>query len=220
MTDASATAVRDARRTWLVGGSLFIAYGVIVLGARAVPGLTTPAFGWIISLLWALGFLVFAFGIRRQGSVVARQPAGVITMVFGGLLPLVAHVMSWLLPIEQVPDLNAILMFQSLEILSLASLVIAAVLVGRAGAVPHRVRWVPLIVLVVAAGLQVVVRLLMMSGAAVGQEPAMSLYFASGLLGPIALLLLGVLAIFFAPPLARPEPSDRTVTVYGPPPSS
>lgn len=220
MTDASATAVRDARLAWIIGGSLFMTYGVLVLAATAFPGASFGyVLGIVLSLVWAAGYLVFAFGIRRHGSVVARQTGGVVAMVFAGLLPLVTIIL-WVVPsYRAAPSLIAILMNQTLEILSLAALVVAAVFVGRAGAVPYRVRWAPLIILAVTAGLQILLRVTVVSGATIGQESTASLVYASGLLTPVATLLLGILALFFAPREVPAEPLDRTVPVYGPPPA-
>src|SRR5688572_12102694 len=100
MTDASATAVRDARLAWIIGGSLLIAHSVLRLIGNA-PGVgPIPTLGVILDVLWAGALLVFALGIRRSGSVVARQPVGVIALIVAAAMPFVSRAVWWLLPLE------------------------------------------------------------------------------------------------------------------------
>ena len=113
MTDASATAVRDARLAWIIGGSLFIGYAILLFAAGAAPGLPLAGFQVLVGLTWAAGLFVFAFGIRRSGSVVGRRPVGVVAMVVAGAMPaarvslLTSRTCSDVMRVTTVPSLPA-----------------------------------------------------------------------------------------------------------------
>ncbi len=82
MSDAE-TAQRDARLAWTIGGSLLVASGAAVLMAHTSYGF----FGWLAiagDIAWFLALLVFAFGVRGSGSVVAAQVPGVIALLVAG----------------------------------------------------------------------------------------------------------------------------------------
>lgn len=214
MTDAAVPAVRDARLAWLLGGSFLLAHAVLRLAASSVPVTVIPGLSIVLDLLWAAALIVFAFGIRRSGSVVARNPVGVVALVVAGVLPLVSGRLWALLPAASMDPFLSVMIGQSLLVLALAALVVAAVVIGRAGAVPHRVRWVPLIVLAVAAGAQILLQAAVVSTPDLARQPELltSLFFGAGTLGDLAILLLGLLAIVFAPR----EPARPAVQVYPP----
>ncbi|MHC2999521.1 hypothetical protein [Microbacterium sp. HJ5] len=218
MTDASATAVRDARLAWIIGGSLFIGYGVLLLALGAMTGAAVPGSGAIASAVWAGGFLVFAFGVRRSGSVVDRQPVGVAAMVVAGVLPVLSTVLWWILPAPAIDSAVLIMIGQGLAVLMLASLLVATITIGRSAALPQRVRWLPLIAFAVVSAAQILGQFVP-SATSLPAEAMIGLYFGSVLLTPLALLLLGILAIVLAPREAPAAPVDRTVPVYGPPPA-
>src|SRR5688500_167577 len=94
---ATATAARDARLTWIVGGSLLIAYAALILvvdtGRLYVPGVA-----WALDVLWAAALMIFALGIRRSGSVVARGPLGLIALVVAALVPFAARIVWAIVP--------------------------------------------------------------------------------------------------------------------------
>lgn len=202
---AAAGARGDGRRAWILGGSLLAADAVLVLVANGSPVLAFPGAGIVLDGLWAVALLVFAFGIRGSGSVVARRPAGVIALVVSALLPLATAVLWWVLPAASWDVPTAVMVGQGQLVLSLAALLVATVVIGRAGAVPERVRWVPLIVLGVAAGAQLLAQAAVASFAANLVRPDLTaLVFGSAMLGTLGVLLLGILAIVFAPRVPAP----------------
>src|SRR5688572_7385489 len=72
--------VQDARRVWITGGSLLVAHAAIVLILGAYP-LPVPGAAIVLDAIWAAALILFAFGFRRAGSVVARQPLGIVALV-------------------------------------------------------------------------------------------------------------------------------------------
>ncbi|GAA5205544.1 hypothetical protein [Microbacterium kyungheense] len=207
--DAGAT-VRDARLTWLVGGSLLIARAALVLLANGNAALSFPGMGFVLDGLWAAALVVFAFGVRGQGSVVARRPLGVVALVVAAAMPLLSDIWWAVFPIAVWDGAVAFVAPNATTVLLLGALIVATVVIGRAGAVPHRARWVPLIVLAVAAGAQIVVSIIGVSlrGNFVGAEFIAATFFASAL-GTLGVLLLGILAIVSAPREA-PRPAAPT----------
>ena len=218
MTVAPVDAARDDRLAWVVGGSLFLAYGALRLALGAMTGAAVLGSGAVFGALWAAGFLVFAFGIRRSGSVVDRRPVGVTAMVVAGVLPLLSNVVWWVLPVQGIDSAVLIMVSQGLAVLMLAALFVATLSIGRSSSVPRRVRWVPMLVFAIVSALQVLAQLVPVS-TSFPQEAMIFVYFGSALLTPLGMLLLGILAVVFAPRAKTPEPIDRTVPVYGPPPA-
>lgn len=210
---APSGAVRDARRAWILGGSLLIAYAVFRLIASGSPVFVLPGASIVLDVLWAGALLVFAFGIRRSGSVVARRRIGVTALVVAALLPFVSALLWWAVPIEAWDISISVMVGQGLIVLGLAALLVATVVIGRAGAVPHRVRWVPLIVLGVGAGSQILAHAVAGPLASTLDQTALvTVVFGSIMLSDLGVLLLGILAIVLAPRTAAPAP----VQVYPP----
>jgi len=211
----SGPGVRDARLTWLIGGSLLIAHAVLILAANGYPMFAFPGASLILDATWAVGLLVFAFGVRGRGSVVARRPLGVVALAVAAAAPLLSDLLWWLVPIEVWDASSAVMAGTGTTALSLGALIVATVVIGRAGAVPQRVRWLPLIVLAVTAGAQL---LLSIAGVALANTRAVpdltGAYFFASMLGTLGVLLLGILAIVFAPREA-PRPAAPT-QVYPP----
>jgi hypothetical protein len=158
---------------------------------------------------------VFAFGIRRSGSVVGRNPVGVTALLVAAAEPVVATVLWTFVPLDVAAPELSLMLGRTLQVLSLAALVVAAVIIGRAGAVPARVRWLPLVVVAVTAGVQILAQIVAVSApGGVSAELVVSLYAAAATLGQIGILALGVLAIVSAP---RPAgTAEHAVQVYPP----
>lgn len=200
MTQAPAAARLDARRAWVVGGSLLVADAVLVLLMNALPVPAFPGAGVALDALWAAALLVFAFGIRGSGSVVARRPVGVVALVVSALLPVATTLLWWLVPAGSWDVSVSIMVGQGLLVLSFAALLVATIVIGRAGAVPPHVRWVPLIALAVSAGAQILVQAVIVSLTTNLVMPDLTaLVLGSTMLGTLGVLLLGILAIVFAP---------------------
>lgn len=219
MTDASATAVRDARLAWIIGGSLFIGYAILLFAAGAAPGLPLAGFQVLVGLTWAAGLFVFAFGIRRSGSVVGRRPVGVVAMVVAGAMPLLTTVMWQGIPVAAVETSALIMLDQATAVLLLAALLVATVTIARAGVVPSRVRWLPLILFASVSAIQILTGQVFAVLPYSLQEVTVLFYPVATLLRPLSMLVVGILAIVLAPREVPAEPLDRTVPVYGPPPA-
>lgn len=215
MTDASATAIRDARIAWIVGGSLLVA-SAIVTSAGGFPSSSIPGMAIASDLLWLAALAIFAVGIRGSGSVVARQPLGVVALFVAGALPLVARLPRWFLPVETMPTWVLIMVSQGRLILSLAALLIAAVIIGRAGAVPAKVRWVPLIILIVVAVTQIIPLVVVGTASGLDALRALPLMLFATVVSTAAPIVLGVLAIASRPPVAVTAQAHRSVQVYPP----
>lgn len=215
MTDAAATAGRDARLAWQVGGSLLIAHSVLDLMLSAAPLGPIPGAGYLVVALWAAALLVFALGIRRSGSVVARQRVGVVALVVAAAEPVVSRFLWDVIPLEVADPQLSIMVGQALQVLSLAALVVAAVVIGRAGAVPQRVRWLPLLVLAVTAAAQILLQIVAVAGqGAVNGEALTRMFWAASALGTIGSLILGILALVLA--AYGGVSADHAVQVYPP----
>lgn len=215
MTHASAAVpARDARLAWVIGGSLLSANAVLVL-ALSGPPLFVPGAGVVLTIVWAIALGVLALGIRRSGSVVARRPLGIAALTVAAVEPLASTVLWQLVPVDVSDPWWTVMLGQTIAVVALAALVVATVVIGRAGAVPHRLRWVPLIVVAVGAGAQIAVQLALVAVSGSGAYVDLTaLYFGASTIGTLGVLLLGILAIVFAP---RPDGiADRPVQVYPP----
>lgn len=192
-------AARDARLAWTIGGSLLVAYAALMLvfssGQAWIPGSAL-----LLATVWAGALLVLAFGIRRSGSVVARRPLGVTALVIAAVHPLVSMLVLILVPLDPSDPTAGTMMTQTLAVVQLAALAVAAVVIGRSGAVPHRLRWVPLIVLAVSAGAQIALQVVAVGVPNALAQPGMvGLFQGAALLGTLGILVLGILTIVFAP---------------------
>lgn len=206
--------VRDARLAWVVGGSRLVAYAVLMLVFSAVPA-WIPGSALVLAAAWAGALGVLAFGIRRSGSVVARRPLGVTALVIAAVHPIASMLLGLLVPFDPSDPVAAIMMTQTLAVVQLAALVVAAVVIGRAGAVPHRLRWMPLVVLAVSTGAQLVLQVVGVGIPDALAQPAMvGLFQGAALLGTLGILLLGILAIVFAP--REQTPSRGPVQIFPP----
>lgn len=150
------TPARDARLAWIIGGSLLAAHSAVILMFNGMP-MPLPGGDLVLAVVWAGALLVLAFGIRRSGSVVSRRPLGVTALVVAAVMPIVSMLVWVVVPVD-FSDPTSVMVGQALAVIDLAALAVAAVAIARAGAVPHRLRWVPLIVLAVCAGVQIAVQ--------------------------------------------------------------
>ena len=140
--------MRQATRTWTIGGIALIASGVFgmlrnglpsTLGAHQLVGVTTDA-------LFAIGVLLLACGLTREASIVARGPLGVTALVLVAAWPLASTLATGLVgllePQGQGPAWTMLGNFAL--IFPTAVGLIAAVQIARAGVVPSPWRWAPL----------------------------------------------------------------------------
>lgn len=207
------TPARDARLAWIIGGSLLAAHSAVILMFNGMP-MPLPGGDLVLAVVWAGALLVLAFGIRRSGSVVSRRPLGVTALVVAAVMPIVSMLVWVVVPVD-FSDPTSVMVGQALAVIDLAALAVAAVAIARAGAVPHRLRWVPLIVLAVCAGVQIAVQAVAVTAPdALAQPGVIAFFMGATLLGTLGILLLGILTIVFAPRVqAR---SDEIVQVFPP----
>ncbi|MFH8250580.1 hypothetical protein ACH3VR_09480 [Microbacterium sp. B2969] len=169
MSTGSAQATRDARLAFVLGGSLLAASGVIDIVQALIPfaaipnvralGATYYPLALVSAGLFAAALIIFAWGIRREGSVVARRAAGVVSLMVLGLWGVVGMLLFPPLFAGAGGETAAayLLLFAwflaQLVVAVLA--VVAGVVIVRARVVPRGWRWVPLaaILLGVASGL-------------------------------------------------------------------
>lgn len=147
MTDAE---VRRTVPAWIWGGALLAASAVAPSALTMVaPGGGSVA-RVVISALFAASLVVFAFGVRGQGSIVDRRPGGVIAlMVLAFVPPLIDLVTPTTVSEDQVASLTVVSYVQLA--IAVAAALAAVVAIGRADAVPRPWRWAP------AGGLAVIV---------------------------------------------------------------
>ncbi|MBN9178619.1 MAG: hypothetical protein J0I43_14810 [Microbacterium sp.] len=191
MTDAE---VRTPVRSWLGGGALLAAAAVLplVFGAGVGVGLIPRTLGQMLVLA---AMVVFAFGLRGTGSLVARRPVGMIALLVLGLVPLVFTLATPSSVSEDEVWLLQILGYSEL-VVSVGAALVAAIEIARARVVPDPWRWAPTVALAVIVFVQAAAQVI---GVAVGSErlldlvPALSAAgFATAVLVPLA---LGVIAM-------------------------
>ncbi|MGW8482651.1 hypothetical protein ACWGJP_05890 [Microbacterium sp. NPDC055903] len=200
------------RRTWLVGGIGLIACGVVgllrgsVLGASGLGTVLTI----VSDLLWMGAILVLAFGLRREGSMVARRTLGLAAAFLVAAWPVIdtlVGLFGWPADIDQVDDW---LFWTYLSmLLPLVAGFIAAVEVARARVVPRPWHAAPLWVIAGQTVVWVVPQVIGVASADAYIETA-PLFAALHTLGFMAATWgLGILAIMLS---RRSGPG--VVTVY------
>lgn len=208
MTDAE---VRTPVPSWVIGGALLIGSAVLPWALGPGPAMLVTAV--IGRLLFLAAMIVFAFGLRGVGSVVAGRTLGVVALLVLGAAPLVFG----LIPPQQVEPsdlgLLQLLGYSELAIEAAAALV-AVVEIARARVIPGNWRFAPAIALVVVVLVQVIGQVVGVAAGSAGLEQAavgLALGgFAAAILAPVA---LGIAAIALgARGLAVPNPQ-----VYPPP---
>ena len=212
--NVTARSGKDSRLAWTIGGSLLLAVGLLPLALQAAAALV-PGIGIFGDVLWAAALAVFAFGVRGAGSVVARRPLGMTALLVAGLLPLMSSLAWQFLPQEVQGSAWASLITQTQLVLMLAALLTATVEIGRAQAVPSKLRWLPLIAVIVVAIAFAGAQIIAMQIATLGQQ-VLSLFIAVTTLVPaLALFTVGIAAIV-AGVQQPPRADDATVQVYPP----
>lgn len=190
--------------TWRVGGILLGVCGLLGLGGAQMLGasLVTQT---LIDVLWASGILVFAIGLSRAGSVVARRPLGLAALIVVALLPLVVNLSYTLAPMQVVASdpstaYAAYAFSLSASAVSIAAGIVAATQIARLGAVPARWRWAPMWALAISVGCALLVQAgWTVLGAAGADQGVLVAVGAVGWIGSLAPTLgLGVVALLAA----------------------
>ncbi len=200
----------SARHPWLVGGALLIAGEVVALGLSSIPF----AGGWgrlLAAGCFAGALLIFAFGMRGEGSVVGRRLLGRAALTALAVWSLVRVLLDPLLFPPAGPLEAAFAMGYSDLLVPFALASIAAAEVGRARVVPHPWRWVPGWVLVGAA-VPALIALLVSASDPTGSSAVITVTLSgiSGLTHVGGVVLLGVAAIILG---TRPA-EDRRVVIF------
>jgi len=203
------------RPTWRIGGIGLIACGIVGVLRGSVFG--DPIVGTVLSLLadtlWAAAILVLAFGLHREGSVVARRPLGLAAATLVALWPAVATIINLLtIPTDLTTarsDAWLFWLFLSIVLPVVAGL-IAAVQAGRAQVIPLPWNWAPLWVLAAQVALWVLPQLLGVAAPSALLQ-MVGLFSALGTLGFLAATLgLGILAVVLSS-----RSGAGTVAVFG-----
>ena len=154
--------IRPATLAWLWGGGAILVSGLMrvlqalpitaVIGSGPVTLLAAGAF--------ALGLIVLALGIRKQGSIVGRHRAGMIALFVLAGLEVIQGIIIESFTAVPAGSRDAVAAFSDLLIVvALGASVVAAIVIVRAGAVRGILRWLPMIALVIAIALQLAIRI-------------------------------------------------------------
>lgn len=204
MTDAE---VRTPVPAWIWGGALLAASAVAPMAARAVaPGGFGAGVAVVTALLFAASLVVFAFGLRGKGSIVAGRAPGIAALLVLAIVPPIIEVAIPVATTEQ--DIPRLQIFSVVQLAVTAAAALAAVVaIGRTGAVPRPWRWAPawgLAIIVVASALPQIVAV---SASGQGLDQLMGLFALGSLVIVVVPLALGILAMVLgARGLAAPSP--------------
>ena len=130
---------------WVVGGSLLIAVGILnnVLGPA---DLLLSMNGVIESAVFAAALLVYAIGIRGQGSITNRRPLGTFALIGFGVWGIINAVVIQLLATGS--ELDALRSFGlASTFIGFAIAAIAVIQIARARVLPQPWNWIPTSVL-------------------------------------------------------------------------
>lgn len=170
---APTTSLSPATRAWLWGGSAILVSGLLRL-LEALP--ISAVIGWrpvtlIAAVVFAIGLVILAVGVRGQGSVVARSRVGIAALcVVGGLEILQAVIVESfsLIPPHMRDGMTAAA--NVLVLIQLFAAVVAVLMVARSGSVVGAVRWLPAVVLACIVALQIFTRVLLSVRGGVGSS--------------------------------------------------
>jgi len=208
-------------RTLMLGGVLLIVSAVAAFAAPNAFAASLPfhtVLSWGSVLAFSTSVLVFAFGVGRGGSIVARRPLGLTAALVLALWPFVERVLTWAMPFSDgTVEFYQVWGYVSLTV-KIAAAVVLVVQIARAGVVTGRVRWAPAWALAAVVLPQVLAQLLMVAlRIDLGRTEPDGLYLLIGL-GQLASfaapVTLGILAIILAQ--RRPALSDDPVQIYPP----
>ncbi|GAA3030036.1 hypothetical protein [Microbacterium dextranolyticum] len=220
MTDVD---VRRPVPAWIWGGALLVATAVVpsLAGAGGPLREAGAAISWVSLVSFAAAMVVFAWGIRGEGSVVARRPLGIVALCLVGIiLPVVGLISSFVFVVDPADPSATPSWIGAAQVVNYAgyaawggAALVAGVEVARARVVPGRWRWAPLTALGVLAlafvGMQIV-------SVAVATSPDPTATFALiavwGAVSVLVPLALGGIALVLG---ARGRPAPAT-QVYPP----
>ena len=153
--------IRPATLAWLWGGGAILVSGLMRV-LQALPITAVIGSGPVTLMAagsFALGLVVLALGIRRQGSIVGRHRTGMIALfVLAGLNVIQGIIIESFAAVPAGMRGAVVAVSDLLIVIALGAAIVASMVIARAGAVRGILRWVPLLALVIAVALQVTIR--------------------------------------------------------------
>ncbi len=160
-SDADDRDARARRRTWVIGGALLMASGLVVVPRALLyqAGIIGPSPGWVHYVgdwLWAIGVLILVIGLGRAGSITGRKPFSTVVVILQVIVASPAASL-WLstFVLDDPQNLHAqedswssIFLPYYLTVFVLTF--IAALSIGLARAVPEPWCWAPAVAFLVA----------------------------------------------------------------------
>jgi len=197
----------QAALAWFIGGGLML----VSVVATALSPSPFFSYGSLSMVLFAAALLVFAFGVRGQGSVTARRPLGTITLVLLAVWTVLGSVLSGAiadsLSNDSLPGpLMAFAYADSFVQFALA--LICVMQIARLGVVPAPWNWLPAWIV---GAVSLIWLLLQLVGSGVSYGPDLVtwvLMSGDGLARVGGTMLLGVLAIVLADRATRRTTTD------------
>lgn len=203
------------RLTWTIGGAGLVLCGVTGMLQYAAFGIASVV-SITVDIVFAAAVLLFAVGLSRDASVVARRPFGMIALAVVALWPFVVRIERPFLPTMDAATYDAgLVAYRSAEsvltavsylnlLVTLAAALIATVQIARAGTVPTPWRWAPLWALIASVAALVLPQLLFVFGGSTGMQNYLASATILGALGFLSRTLgLGILALMLAAHVAH-----------------
>ena len=167
------TTLSSATTAWVWGGSAILVSGLLRL-LEALP--ISAVIGWrpvtlIAAVVFAIGAVILAVGVRGQGSVVARSGLGIAALcVLGGIDVLQAVLVESfaMIPASFRDGVTGIA--NVLVLIQLAAAVVGAIVIGRSGGDVGVLRWLPAFVLARIVALQITTRVFLNASGGVGSS--------------------------------------------------
>lgn len=149
---------------------------------------------WVAAVLFATAITVFALGVGRGGSIVARRPVGVASLITFAIAPWLLMVAISFVPGGPVPG---IALFYLVRLVTFAIGLVAVIAILRARVLPPVWRQIPLWAFVVATLTEIAEAFRFFYGATTWYHEVVSLeiVFALPVVIPGVILVLGILAV-------------------------
>lgn len=194
----------------MIGGIGLIVCGVIGMLQYSLFGIA-QATGIVLDVVFAAAVLLFAVGLSREASVVARRPLGVIALAVVALWPLVTRAVQPFLPrmdaatfeagmaaYREAENVLTAVFFVNL-LVSLAASLLASVQIARAGVVPRPWNWAPLWAWIASVTAGVIPQILFSAAGSAGTRVYTEIAVLLGTVGFLSRTLgLGILALVLA----------------------
>ncbi len=194
---AGMTAPRGLRATLRAGGVLLIAVGTVrVILLVPQDGVWGSGLSWVGIVLNSAALCVFAFGIRRGGSIVAGRLLGVVALVILAIEPFIEAILYALVPYTEQTAGFHLSVGLALQAILLMAAIVAVMQIARVGVLTGWIRWVPLWALCPRVAPQVLFQVVAVSAGSedfpLAADPLIALSSLSWVAVP---LTLGILAV-------------------------